>query len=279
MRLSVPLILLGFLAILVISWPYQSYAKNELKTDPTLSDGLAFVAQVKGYATIAKSGSPIEKKIKAGDKIEPGDAVYTGSGATVQIHFDRNKLNAVQIPSDSKVIFKAIEPTNIQIEDGTVFNIVDGLPKGSQWKVSTPSTVAAVRGTVFMVQYILSSQEFYAATAPISDDGKNSAINIESLANGGTIDLVEGKEISLKADESIDLENVKDMNPKFMAEVLGFYQAVLAERAMEAEQRPEDPAMPEEMAEVKQTMCDANGQNCGVKTCKQTAAGEICSFS
>lgn len=208
----------------------QTAEKVNSQQDMTLSDGLARVYQVKGKAFLIKQDSPQEMPVKVGDEIKMGDVVYTLKGASVSIAFDYLKKNAVQIPQESKAFFQSIEPTDIKLESGSVFSAVDGLPQGSTWKVTTPSAVAAVRGTVYLVRFETASGEFYAATVDVPDDGKDSAIDIQLIEGDGEAFVPEGKEITLREGEPLSSDLVQDLSPEAIAQIKQFFEQLKEER-------------------------------------------------
>ena len=212
--------------------------------DASTSDGKAAVYQIEGKAVITPKGSPVERDLKVGDEIQMGDSVYTEKGANLSISFDNRKQNAVRIPAETKATFTSIEPTDIKLEDGTIFSVVNGLAKGSTWKVTTPSAVAAVRGTVFETTYHADTKEFFAATLDVSDDGKTSAIEIESLVGEGMAEVVEGKEISFKEGEVPSQEMVQDFSAEKMVEVQHFHHEVATEREKSSDDQNKGPGGP-----------------------------------
>lgn len=244
--------------------------------DPSLNDGKAKVYAVKGHAVIIKNGNPIEKKLKTGDEISAGDSVQSGKGTVVSIQFDHELQNAVRIPPESRVFFESIEPTIIRIEDGAVFNIVDGLAKGSFWKVATPAVVAAVRGTVFVVRYGISNDDYFAATIDVPDDGKNSVIEISSLTGAESIRIGEGTSLGLKKGQSLEGVLPQDLDPEAVQGVMDFYAEILAERP---ESEEEAPRVAEPIAEFTEKTCDAAGQNCSTQICRMTETGKICEYA
>lgn len=208
----------------------SSGIQKTLQAETSLMDGKAYVYKVEGKAVLLKSGSPIEAQAKVGDLIQPGDKIFTEKNASVAIAFDYMKKNAVQIPSETQAVFNSIEPTDIQLEDGAVFSAVDGLVKGSSWKVTTPAAVAAVRGTVYLVSFEASNGDFFAATVDVPDDGKTSAIEIQPLDGKGEAFVPEGKEISLREGQEPSNEMVQDLKPEVVAEIKQFFEVLKSER-------------------------------------------------
>lgn len=175
----------------------------------SLSDGQAVVDEVEGKAFLTKSGNPIQVRLKEGDVIEAGDSVYTEKGASLTISFDDEKLNVIKIPAENKAVFVSIEPTDIRLEDGSIFSAVDGLAEGSTWKVSTPAAVVAVRGTTFEVTYAADSGEFDAVTFEDEKTDKFSAIEIQSLQGGEAVRVVEGKQLSFSRGQAPRMDLVR----------------------------------------------------------------------
>ncbi len=188
------------------------------------TDGKARVYEIQGDVRRSESGSPVEKKLKKGDTIRPGDTITTGSGAVVSITFDEDYKNAVHIPENSQALVVSIEPTEIKIQNGSIYSAIDGLPQGSTWKVATPVAVAAVRGTLYVVRFMLTDGTFYAATVNVPDDDKSSSIDIEELTGDIGANVPEGKEITFKDGEDPDMSMVSDLDPAAVQEILQFFQ-------------------------------------------------------
>lgn len=188
------------------------------------TDGKARVYEIKGDVKITSSGSPVEKKLKKGTTIKPGDTITTGAGAVASIAFDENYKNAVYIPENSQALIVSIEPTEIKIQNGSIYSAIDGLPQGSTWKVSTPVAVAAVRGTLYVVRFMLTDGTFYAATVNVPDDGNTSSIDIEELTGDVGANVPEGKEITFKDGQDPDMSMVSDLDPSTVQEILQFFR-------------------------------------------------------
>lgn len=246
MKNSVPKLLLISALICALSTPVYAADSRDAAIDAQVfapaqdassGDGKAMVYALEGKAVLTSKGSPVERNLKVGDQIQAGDAVYTEKGTTLSISFDNKRNNAVRIPAESRAIFTSIEPTDIKLENGSIFSVVDGLAKGSTWKITTPSAVAAVRGTVFVVRYESASGQMYAATVNVPDDGKTSAIEITALTGDTNAEVGEGKEIVLKEGQSPSEDMVKDLSPEAIAEIQNFFQEVSAEREESSEEK------------------------------------------
>lgn len=165
------------------------------------------IYDLKGTVKISQNGKDW-KEVKVGKEIKPGDILLTAKGSSATISFDKNYRNVIHLPENSRIVFKSIEPNDIALEDGTLYNLFDGLPKDSRWKVSTPTAVASVRGTHFLVHYTSSTGEFLTATLNVPDDGRASKVEVLDIKDDGStgknVDVPEGNQISLKAGQEPD---------------------------------------------------------------------------
>jgi len=215
-------------------------AKQEAATAAkSLSDGRASVDEVEGKAFLTKSGNPIQVRLKEGDVIAAGDSVYTEKGASLTISFDDEKLNVIKIPAENKAVFVSIEPTDIRLEDGSIFSAVDGLAEGSSWKVSTPAAVVAVRGTTFEVSYAADSGEFDAVTFEDEKTDKFSAVEIQSLQGGEAVRVVEGKQLSFVRGQAPRMDLVRAVAPDRAGRGTQMREKVQAQRERNKQVREE----------------------------------------
>lgn len=195
--------------------PPAERAKQEAEAAAkSLSDGKAIVDEVEGKAYLTQSGNPIQVRLKEGDAVEAGDSIYTEKGASLTLSFDDEKLNVIKIPAENKAVFVSIEPTDIRLEDGSIFSAVDGLEEGMSWKVSTPAAVVAVRGTTFEVSYSASTGDFDTATFEDEKTDKTSAVEIQSLQGGETVRVGEGKQLSFARGQAPRIDLVRAVAPE-----------------------------------------------------------------
>ena len=229
-------------------WAYDSAKKETLPSVQTDSssassvtakskDGKAEVQAIEGKAVLIQSGNPVEKNIQIGDEISAGDSIYTQKGASVSINFDDQNLNTVKIPADSQVVFTSIEPTTLELKNGSVFSAVDGLPAGSTWKISTAAAVVAVRGTQFEVDYSESSGEFSTATYDDDNTSKESAVLVQAPAGGEAVQIIEGREMSFKRGQPLAQNLIKKMTPQRMQRGQKLRQETVQHRRKMIEQK------------------------------------------
>ncbi len=188
-------------------------ARPDRFPDPALmvsdrADKKGRVYEIKGKVKISKKGSAEWKSLSNNNWIEEGDAVLTEKSAYVSVTFDARYLNVTHIPENTRAVFKSIEPLDLFVEDGTVFNIFDGLSPKSDWKVSTPTAVATVRGTYFAVHFTAGNGDLFTATFKVPDDGHESFVELmDVLSGGGTgnaVNIPEGNQIYLKEGQTPD---------------------------------------------------------------------------
>jgi hypothetical protein len=96
-----------------------------------------------------------EKAVAAGDVLSPGDTLITGPGASVDI--DVGNKGIIRINESSIVRMSALlaglekEEVRLDMKTGNLFVILSKLSRSSTFKIVTPTTIAAVRGTSFRV--------------------------------------------------------------------------------------------------------------------------------
>jgi len=197
-------------------------------------DKQARVFEVTGSVKIAPKGSDNWQQAKIGTMIQEGDVVLTAKGGQASITFDERFLNVVYIPENTRAVFRSIEPTDIYLEDGTVYNVFDGLAPGSGWKVSSPVAVAAVRGTHYLVRYQKADGSYVTAVLDVPEDGESSEIKlIEVLDNGEEgkdLNIPEGFQIELKEGQSPDEDLIEKLDPEWLALIEDFMQSLDDER-------------------------------------------------
>jgi hypothetical protein len=132
--------------------------------------------------------------LKQGDAVEEGTKIITvGDKSFAEIYLDQN---AIKVMGNSTLTFTKLaltssgQITDLYVQNGNVFSKVKKkLEKGDQFNVNTPHSIAAVRGTDFLV----------------SDDGKKS--NIACVE--GKIEVkdsaLESRSVVLDGKEEVDV--------------------------------------------------------------------------
>ncbi len=201
------------------------------------ADKKARVFEVSGNVKVTKKGSADWKKLRANTWIEEGDTVLTEKGGKASVAFDAKYLNVTHIPENTRAIFRSIEPLDLFIEDGTVFNMFDGLTPNSQWKVSTPTAVAAVRGTYFVVRFTAANGDIFTATFNVPDDGHESKVELKDVQSGSAVDIPEGKEVDLKEGETLDASQLDDISQEWLDQIEELLKEVAEKRRNQGSNR------------------------------------------
>lgn len=96
-----------------------------------------------------------EKSAAPGDVLSYEDSVVTGPSSAVDLNF--GTWGVIRITDNSTVKLSAIkadtgnDQVQFDMKNGRLFVVMSKLTKGSSFSVLTPTTLAAVRGTSFMV--------------------------------------------------------------------------------------------------------------------------------
>ena len=166
------------------------------------------------------------KKAKAniGDKVSQGMKIETGKNAMVDIYFGEN---AIKVLSGSVVEVKQLvtaisdngEKTDLYLEKGKLFSkVAKKLRKQDSYQIKSPTTIAAVRGTDFLV----------------SDDGKkgnvatldglvevlNRSLSGKGGKGGEKVDVPSGKECTIVEGKELSVEDLSESNKKMLQDIL-----------------------------------------------------------
>ena len=123
---------------------------------PTKAANSGIINFVVGEVSVVADGQ--QKAAQAGDPITQGMVVKTGKNSVVDIYFSGS---VIRILENSSVVMKELikelqtnkELSEFYVEKGKLFSKVSRkLTEGEKFKVSTPTAVAGVRGTEFLVE-------------------------------------------------------------------------------------------------------------------------------
>ena len=173
--LNVVLMLAIFLSVFVI----PAYSRE--------NDAACVFVSLDNSAWIIHKDTQVKSTLKVGDLLKEGDHVVVLRGNKVQLAFDKNCKNMVQIDGDSSFVLDSMSPARIQLEKGKIFSLMDGLAPGSKFSVETPTAVAAVRGTQFQVNTtgIQSNVMTYRGEVAVSGRDASGALNQIVLVGAG----------------------------------------------------------------------------------------------
>lgn len=132
--------------------------KSTSEIEKSIYDHRAQVFSIEGEAKILKKAGNW-MTLEIGHWVEEGDQILTGVGALVQIHFDESYWNILCLNENTQAEFRSIEPTDIFLSEGTVFNQLEGLVQDSVYILATPIAVTGVRGTRFLRRFDTARKE------------------------------------------------------------------------------------------------------------------------
>ena len=130
----------------------SSFAKENKRT--------ATVIDFDGEVSLTKKGEKKEFTIFKDMKLSEGDTIITGKDSFVEILLDDDK--EIKVGEDTKVDLRELkeededegEQTTFKVWRGKIWaNIKKALKPKSNFEINTPTSVAGVRGTKFLVEY------------------------------------------------------------------------------------------------------------------------------
>ena len=127
-----------------------------------LLSGLAFLGVVRAAEMILVEGSvqvqsPVDKEWKNAEKgmqVQIGDSVRTARHSRAEIALDTDKKNTVRVEEKTLVVLNSATAGTVDRLDltrGRVYANLEGIKEGLGFEVNTPSAVAGVRGSSYMV--------------------------------------------------------------------------------------------------------------------------------
>lgn len=155
-----------------------------------LATNVAVVVKVKGDVRVTPSNASRNITVKKGHILKDGDKIQTGDKASCTLKFLDDKT-LVRIKARSSCVIegkkdKDVIDKNIFVEVGEFFASLFK-PKG-EFKVTTPTSVASVKGTKFwVIQFKQSGETRYVVTQGIVEVGNKAG---KALAKKGQTCLV-----------------------------------------------------------------------------------------
>lgn len=116
-----------------------------------------YVVSARGKAFVITSKG--QRPLKAGDRIAEGDRLVTGPNSFITIRLDAETL--VNLPSQSVTAIRLLRKTLLTgrverllwLEEGRMKALVPKLREGQDFRIETPVSVSAVRGTEYRVTF------------------------------------------------------------------------------------------------------------------------------
>ncbi len=165
---------------------------------------------------------------RVGDKIKQGMKIQTEKKSFVEIYFD---TYAVKILENSSVEISRLvtrlkdktDETEFYVEEGKLFSRVSKkLMKDEQYRVKTPTTVAGVRGTDFMV----SEEEGKAKVACL--EGLVDVLNRTTGADE-TVDINGGQEVVIEEGKEMEVTDLSESARMEMQNIIRDFKEMRAD--------------------------------------------------
>jgi len=109
------------------------------------------IISVEYTAWATKTQGSVKSTLDVGDVLVKGDVLEVKKGNTVQLAFDSKQENILHIEGPARMEITQLGHTKLELEEGKVFALLDGLKKGQSFIVSTPTAIASVRGTQYQI--------------------------------------------------------------------------------------------------------------------------------
>ncbi len=179
------------------------------KAGPSIVQNDGLVNFIAGDVKIVADGKTVSANV--GDKITQGMIVKTGAKAIVDIYFQGS---VIRILEKSSVVMKELvknlsenkELTELYVENGQMFSkVTRKLSQGEKFRVNTPTAVAGVRGTEFLV----SEKEGKSTIACI--EGKV-AVKESSSDDSAFVEVEAGKEANVEKGKPVSVDELKAQN-------------------------------------------------------------------
>lgn len=167
-----------------------------------------------GDVTINTNGNTV--KANVGDSVTQGMVVKTGAKAVVDIYFSGS---VIRILEKSSVVMKELvkelesskEISEFYVENGKLFSKVSRkLVEGEKFKVTSPTAVAGVRGTEFLVEEENGKSKISCVEGTVAVKEAEKADTEYVLVEAGKeAELEKGKPISVSDLKQQNLENIR----------------------------------------------------------------------
>jgi len=216
------------------------------KEGPSIVQNDGIVNFIAGDVKLVTDGNSVTANL--GDKITQGMIVKTGAKSVADIYFQGS---VIRILEKSSVVMKELvrnvkdnkDLTELYVENGQVFSkVTRKLTEGERFKVNTPTAIAAVRGTEFLVdaendKSVIGCIE---GTVAVKQAGSEDSTFVDVEA-GKEANVESGKPVSVNDLKQQNLENIRkikedikelreDIRKKFEAQREEIRQAVVEQK-------------------------------------------------
>jgi len=197
-------------SVIIFSIALIAYAAGCKKSDEgkTVANN-GIVNFMAGDVTITADGKTV--KANVGDPVTQGMTIKTGSKAVVDIYFSGSVIKVLE---KSTVVMKELvkdlasnkELSEFYVEKGKLFSKVSRkLVEGEKFSVTTPTAVAGVRGTEFLVEEDAGKSKISCVEGAV-------AVKEAEKADSEYVMVEAGKEAELEKGKPISVSDLKEQN-------------------------------------------------------------------
>lgn len=127
------------------------------------AESVAKITSIEGTASVLRKSAADWRNAKPGTPLEVGDQVYTREESFAEIRYAAGAV--LRMDEKTKVTIEASSEKTVKTKSaiGSVWvNMQKLISTGKSFEVSTPTAVAAIRGTVFDMSYTPDSASYVA---------------------------------------------------------------------------------------------------------------------
>jgi len=206
--------IISLIAITLLVVQFTACKKGDKTNIATIkNDGL--INFLTGNVNIVLDNNTV--KANVGDKITQGMTILTGTKSVVDIHFENS---VIRILENSSVIMKELtknlsdnkELIELYVKNGKMFSqVTRKLSANEKFRVSTPTAIAGVRGTEFLVDEENGKSKISCVegTVAVKDAQEDDSAFVD-IENGKSASIESGKPISIQDLSEEDIKNVID---------------------------------------------------------------------
>ena len=187
------------------------------QNESTAGELQAIVSNVTGEARLERDGE--NQPLEAGAALHGQDAIITGEASSVEIAI--RGFGIVKISANTHVRMQDLSQTaggsraELRLERGEVASFVDRESQTDEFQVVTPTAIAGVRGTAFMVRVDENArQETRVKVAVLSG-----AVAIRQEGQQEEVIITENSQLVIEGQRRIARDMVRPLSPESLQEI------------------------------------------------------------
>lgn len=197
--LIIPIIVIIAIALFFLLAQNPVEASDEANAQLIIDYGIVEVKQVGGIWESAENGMLLFQS----------DSIRTGENTSASVILFKSSI--IRLDSNTEITIREIikeEEINVTIDQnsGRTWNTVRKISGIDNYEVQTPTTVASVRGTSFIVDVTILGETLFGVV--------NGTVNVSSVKNGTiiySIDVKENESVSIVPDKIHDPIKIKPL--------------------------------------------------------------------